>query len=280
MGIPLDHDVRVIGEPDRAVFGRLATPVVQQLLVPALVDRATGLAQTVGHAHGLHRILRPEFPAQIFAGHKVAQAGVEGADVVILQVDLDKGFPVVVAVVHFHVVQHIAAEIEFSTRAQSRHIGCHITALAFKQQTIPFLQRVVVEIQAGVGGKVRCAYQLAAGALRVHPGVGPAVQGADDIATGRCRALAQQRATALEHQCLAVAADVGDEFDPLAVAHQGASTLFLRQGVVVAQLRHAQGVAHIAGTALENMRHFARIERSIEIAGDRKLAVRLLQLKT
>ena len=81
----------------------------------------------------------------------------EGAYVVILQVDLDKSFPVVVAVVHFHVVQHIATEIEFGTRAQSRHIGRHITALAFKQQAIPFLQRVVVEIQAGVGGKVRRA---------------------------------------------------------------------------------------------------------------------------
>ena len=106
------------------------------------------------------------------------------------------------------------------------------------------------------------------------------MQGADDIATGRCRALAQQRATALEHQGLAVAAHVGDEFDARAIAHQGASALFLRQRVVVAQLWHAQRVAHIAGTALEDLLHFARIERSVEIAGDRKLAVRLLQLKT
>ena len=54
MRIPLDHDVRVAGEPDGAVFGRLAVAVLQHHVVPFLIDIGAGFAQLVGHAHRLH----------------------------------------------------------------------------------------------------------------------------------------------------------------------------------------------------------------------------------
>jgi hypothetical protein len=42
---------------------------------------------------------------------------VEGADVVVLQIDLDEGLPVVVALVQFDAVEHVAGEVEVGARA-------------------------------------------------------------------------------------------------------------------------------------------------------------------
>jgi hypothetical protein len=54
MRVPLDHDVRIVGQPDGTVFGRLAIRVAQQRVLPALVNRAAGLARPVGDADRLH----------------------------------------------------------------------------------------------------------------------------------------------------------------------------------------------------------------------------------
>ena len=55
---------------------------------------------------------------------------------------------------------------------------------------------------------------------------------------------------------------------------------FLRQCVVVADVRHRQLVAHVARTTGEQCFHFASEERLVEVAGNRKLACGLLELKT
>ena len=56
----------------------------------------------------------------------------------------------------------------------------------------------------------------------------------------------------LEHDGLAVTADVGDQLDALGRAHEGAPLAFLSQCVVVAHLGHAQGVAQVARTGLKD----------------------------
>ena len=129
--------------------------VIQQSFVPAFIHRAAGLAQAVGHAHGLHRKMFAHLPLQIFTGDKVAQSGMERADMVVLEVNLDKGFPVVVAYVHFHMVERVAREIELLVRAECCHVGSDITSVGLEQHAVPFLERVVLQVQARIVLKMR-----------------------------------------------------------------------------------------------------------------------------
>ena len=130
--------------------GGLSVPVLHQRFVPALVDRTARFAQQVLRAHGLHRILGLEFPAQVFTGDELPQPRVERADVVILQIDLDEGLPVVVAGVQLHMVEHHAVEAERGARAHAGQVGFDVAAVVLEQQAVPLAQTVVVQVQAGV----------------------------------------------------------------------------------------------------------------------------------
>lgn len=203
----------------------------------------------------------------------------ERADVVVLQVDLDEGLPVVVALVQLDAVERVAREVEVGARAEFGHVGRHVApcaiGTALEQQAVPLGERVVVQVEAGVLLEVRRADQRAGGA-RIAGRIGPAVQQANDVAAG----LAVELAAALENERLAVAAHVGDEFHALGRVHQRAALVLLRQGVEVAGLGHGQAVAHIARALREQRLHLARIERLVEVRGNWKLARGLLQLKT
>ena len=193
----------------------------------------------------------------------MAQTGVEGADVVVLQIHLDEGFPVVVAVVHLHPVQRITAEVQRLARAHVGQVGGDVAAVVFKQQAVPGTQRVVFEVQARVLGKVRRAQQLAAG------GVSPAVHRTHDVARGAGGIVGGvQVAAPLEHHGLAVPAYIRDQLHPLGGAHQGPALALLGQGRIVAQLGHAQFVPHIAGPALKDGRHLALKQRRVKVAGN------------
>ena len=272
MRIPLDHDVRVVGQPDRAVFRWHAIAEPQQGLLPAFIHRAAGFAQAVGHTHGLHRIMVLELPAQVFAGYETPQPRMERAHVVVLQVNLDEGFPVVVAFMQFDVVQHVAGEIQVGQRAHASQVGRHIAAglsLGFparlEQQSIPFLQSVVVQVQARILGEMGCADQ-GSGLGRGPAAVGPAVQGAHQVAGSTARPVGQQVTAPFKHHGLPVAAYVGDQFDPVGGAHQYPPIAFLRQRVVVAWLGHCQVVPHVMGPGLENTGLFALVQRGVKVA--------------
>ena len=58
----------------------------------------------------------------------------------------------------------------------------HVAAVVFKQQAVPLAQRVVVEVEARVLLEVRCAPSRLAGLTTLNTAVGPAVQGAHDVA--------------------------------------------------------------------------------------------------
>ena len=280
MRVPLHHDVRVIGQPHRALLGQLSVAVLHQHLVPLLVDGAARLEQ-VPDAHRLYRILGLEFPCQVVAGHEVAQARVEGRDVVVLQVDLDEGLPVVGAGVQLDVPEHHALEIQRGRGSHARQVGGDVAAVVLEQQAVPLAQRVALQVQAGVLSKVRSTQQAAETALGILAAVvGPAVQWTDDIAAAVALCALAQIATALEHHRLAVAADVGHQFHPVGGAHQGTTFTFLGQGKVVAQFGHRVRMPHVAGSALKNRCLFPAEQCLVEVAGNRKLAFGLLQLKT
>ena len=132
------HPTRLTCSSER--LRRLAVAVAQQGLLPALVDRAAGTPEAAGDANGLHRVVRPELPAQVLAGHEAAQAGVEGADVVVLQVDLDEGLPVVVALVQLDPVEGVAGEIKVGSRAHAGQVGGDVATVVLEQQAIPLAQ--------------------------------------------------------------------------------------------------------------------------------------------
>ena len=77
---------------------------------------------------------------------------------------------------HFDMVEGVTAEVELLARAQLRHVGCHIPAIGLEQHAVPFLERVVVKVEARVLLKMRRAQQDALWRI------GPAVQRADEIA--------------------------------------------------------------------------------------------------
>ena len=111
IGIPLHHDVGIIGQPDRTVLGYLAAGVAQYLLMPRFVDFAAGFAQTMTDADSLHAVPVAEIPLQVIAIYKMAQARMEGRNVVILKIHFNKGFPVEAVLFRLHPVQHVAGEI-------------------------------------------------------------------------------------------------------------------------------------------------------------------------
>ena len=263
--VPLDHHVRVTGQPDRAVFGCHAIAVLQHHIVPFFVGVGAGLAELVRHADSLYRVMLREFPLQVVGCDKAAQTGVKRPDVVVLQVHLDKGFPVVIALVQVHFVQLVAGKVQVGVGAELGHLGRNVPAIVFKHQPVPAGSFVAVQIKARVNFKVRGTDQLARGV------VGPAVQRADDVAAGV--------AATLQHGGLAVPADVGDQLDAGSVSDQRTAFAFVGQGIKVAQIGHRQFVAEIAWPARKQFLLFPLVQAYIKIAGNRKLAGGLQQAK-
>ena len=97
------------------------------------------------------------------------------------------------------------------------------------------------------------------------------MQRADDVAA--------RVAAALEHGRLAMAADVGDQFDAVGVAHQRAAFAFMRQGVKIAHVWHGQLMAQVARPFGKQLLLLALIQGGIKIAGDGELAGGLQQAK-
>jgi predicted amino acid racemase len=64
------------------------------------------------HANALHAVVLSELPGQIITRDKVAQARMKRGHMIIFKVDLDEGFPVVIALVHFNVIEHIVRKIK------------------------------------------------------------------------------------------------------------------------------------------------------------------------
>jgi hypothetical protein len=110
--IPLHHDVREIGEPDCAV-NRLATLVeAQHLLVPAAVGGAAGFGKGALDPARLHAVPVAEFPLEIAHVDEIAETGMEGLYVVVLEIHFNEGLPVAGVLLDVDAVENVAGEIE------------------------------------------------------------------------------------------------------------------------------------------------------------------------
>ena len=209
------------------MLGYRALVVLQQGVMPTFISGAAGFAQAVGHTYGLYRIVGLQFPLQIVTGNEITKSWVKRTDVVVLEIDLNKGFPVVIADMHFDMVEGIAGEIELAAWPHACQVSQHIAAVGFKQQTIPFLKRVVLQVQARVLLEMRCAQQLA------FTRIGPAVQGTHHIAA-HAACWVVQVASSFEHHGLAVTTDIGDELNTLRGMHQSPTLVFMGKRMKVA----------------------------------------------
>ena len=82
-------------------------------------------------------------------------------------------------------------------------------------------------------------------------------------------ALRLQVASALQHDGLAVAADVGDQLDlALGIAHEGSAAFFLGQGVIIPTLRHGELMTHVTRALVEEDLAFTLEQRLVEITGN------------
>ena len=209
--IPLDHHVRVIGEPDRAVRRRLAIAVLEHLVVPRLVRRRARRAEALVHADRLHAIPVAELPMQVVARDEMPEPGMERTHVVILEIDLDEGLPVEGIFDGLDLVEPVVGEVELPRDAETGEVARDIT-LAVEQHAVPLLQRLPRQVEARMVGELGCAK---VGAVAR---VAPAMQRAGDGAAGK-------RARALQHDRLAMAAHVGDEIVAPGVVHEGPRAL-------------------------------------------------------
>ena len=160
----------------------------------------------------------------------------------------------------FHAVERVAGEVEIGTRAHARQVGGDVAAVVFEQQAVPLAQLVIVQVQAGVVREVGCPQQLAARRI------GPPVQRADDVAACAALGALVQRTATLEHDRLAVAADVGNQLNARGGAHQGTTFTFLGQGVVVTRSGHGELVPDIARTSLEDIAKLKLVQGFVEVA--------------
>ena len=103
--------------------------------MPGAVHVRARLAERLVDAYALHAVPVCKLPFEVVARDEVAEAGVERCDVVVLQVDLDEGLPVVIALVDFYVVEHVVTEIELGAGEQRCHVVRRV-AWAFEQQAV------------------------------------------------------------------------------------------------------------------------------------------------
>ena len=233
--VPLEHDVRIDCYPDRAMLRRLAAVILEHGLVPALVGPGARFRECVLDADGLHRVALGELPTQVIGGDELAQPRVERADMIILQIDLDEAFPVVLALVDLDPVEHVARKVEVLGDADTRELARDV-AWPVEQQPVPVGKRRAVELDAGLLFEMRRAEQ------RAFEVVSPAVHRTHDVLGV---------AAALEHHRLAMAADIRQQLHAAGVANEHLCVIAPRQRIVIARIGYHQLVPDVAGTGME-----------------------------
>jgi hypothetical protein len=197
------------------------------------------------HRHG---------PAQIIAGDETRQPRMEWNDVVELQVDLDKGLPVLLALGDRHPVEDVPGHVELPVDTPAGQVPRDI-APSGEQQAIPVRKRRLEQVAAGVVGEMRRTKK------RTLHVVGPAVQGAHKI---------PGVAFALDDNCLAVPAGVGHQLDAVGVVHQHLAVVGPFQRVVVARVRHHDVCPHTPGIGEQELLSSNAL---VEVPGDRQREV-------
>src|SRR6266487_6141620 len=137
-----------------AISSSSAAVIIQDRLVPALVGPGARLCQRVVDSNRLYRIALGELPAQIRSGHELPKPRVKRRNVVVLEIHLDEGLPVVGALLDLDPVEHVAGEVEIRGDTDAGQITRDI-ARTVEQQAVPALQRRARQLGARLLVEVR-----------------------------------------------------------------------------------------------------------------------------
>ncbi len=109
----------------------------QHLILPAAVGFRPRFRER-GDPHALNRIPIAELPGQLITIDETTEARVKRRHVVILEVHLNKSFPVVVTFMRYDFVQLVARKIKRRSQLHARQIFLNITP-PLEKQAIPVL---------------------------------------------------------------------------------------------------------------------------------------------
>jgi hypothetical protein len=154
--------------------------------------------------------------------------------------------------------EDIALEVEVAEKRHRLEL-IQQACVALKEKAIPLVERLAPQVAARVLLKMGCTEKLA---LQV---VCPSMQGTDN----RLRL-----ASALEHDGLAVPADVREQLDAVALVHQNAAVVFMGERMEVALIGHHELVANIAGARCEAGLALLGKKRLVKVSPNRQLCSR------
>ena len=175
---------------------------------------------------------------------------------VILEVNLDEGLPVVIALVDLDFVEFVAREVEVATDLHAGQICIRGTG-TLEEQALPVLELLTLQIEAGILGEMRSTDEQTIGV------VSPAMDWADDVSVSL--------AGTLQHDGLTMTADVGHLVVPIIPVDQQLRVVQPFERAVLIDFRHHEFVADVARTGIEEETLLQLENPVVEVPRDRQL---------
>ena len=109
--IDLDHDIRIVGEPDGTIFRELPIPVFEAFRSPGLIDRSDFGFEVLSSSYSLYMPVFSCDDIEILERHHLRESWMEWGNMIVITVHLHEALPVVVTGVIFSVMVSIRLEI-------------------------------------------------------------------------------------------------------------------------------------------------------------------------
>ncbi len=109
--IDLDHDIRIVGEPDGTIFRELPIPVFEAFRSPGLIDRSDFGFEVFPGSYRLYVPVLTHSDLEILERHHLRESWMEWSNMIVITIHLHEALPVVVTGVIFAMMVSIRFEI-------------------------------------------------------------------------------------------------------------------------------------------------------------------------
>lgn len=228
--IDLDHDVRIVGEPDRTVFWEFSFSFLETLCTPELIDRSGFCIEEFTRSDRLEVPILSHLPFEIFQRDHLRESRMVWCDMIIITIYLHEALPVIVAVVILGMMVTIILEAHILIESDISEISENIS-FSCEEEPSPFLETPSSQIHTWFLIEMRCADHL----TREVPC--PLMEWARDRFG---------ISLATVHDRLTVTTDIRDELYPLRCTYEHASIVFMLQGIVVSDICDSSCMSYIS----------------------------------